>query len=369
MSRSQNLSANAVETASTQLAEALIRHYRSTARDLPWRRTTDPYAIWLSETMLQQTQVKTVIPYFERWLAELPDIKSLCSAPQDQLLRLWSGLGYYSRATRLQLAARQIQERFPRGWPSNPQEWLELPGVGRYTAGAVCSIAFNQPTPIVDGNIDRVLSRLHGLSEPRESKEHQERLWLLANDLVLSSTSLHNLGGRRASDLNQSLMELGAVTCTPRNPECPKCPVHTFCRAFLAGDPTAYPAPKKRPTQLKKSLHVWILHSREKFFVQKQAAGAWNAGLWQFPATAPDPTCPPLHPALFRLTHSITRHNFRVEVFLLRGKTAADKAKVFSNGTWLNWTEMATLALSGLQRKILKKWSPAGPPKPLSTPD
>lgn len=312
--------------------------------------------------MLQQTQVKTVVPYFERWMTELPDLASLCAAPQEQLLRLWSGLGYYSRATRLQLAAIEIRDRFASTWPQGPEAWLSLPGVGRYTAGAVCSIAFNQPTPIVDGNIDRVFSRLYGLSSSRESKEHQHRLWALAGELVLSASQLSDLGGRRSSDLNQALMELGAITCTPRNPECPNCPVNEHCTAFQSGTPTRYPVAKKRPKQVKKPLHVWILESGGKFFLKQQGNDDWNSGLWQFPATAPDPASPPPHPRLFRLSHSITRHNFQVDVFHLHGENAATTAARFSAGHWFQWRELSTLALSGLQRKIIKRWEAYLPP-------
>ncbi len=337
-------------------------HYRETARDLPWRRTTDPYAIWLSETMLQQTQVKTALPYFERWMTELPDLESLCRAPQEQLLHLWSGLGYYNRATRLQLAAREIRERFPGAWPQSPEEWLRLPGVGRYTAGAVCSIAFNQATPIVDGNIDRVLSRLHGLSSPRESKAHQDRLWELAAELVHSASELHELGGRRSSDLNQALMELGAITCTPRNPDCPNCPLNSFCCGFLSGEPGRYPVAKKRPAQIKRSLHVWILQSGARFFIRQQGDGDWNSGLWQFPATVPSPDITPPQTCLFKLSHNITRHSFQIEVFHVQGSSAAEKARSLGDGHWVQWSELPAMALSGLQRKIIRRWEAECPP-------
>src|SRR5689334_2357725 len=162
------------------LVAPLLEWFLRSARDLPWRRTLDPYAIWISEIMLQQTQVKTVIPYWTRWMQELPDIQALARAPQERVLKLWEGLGYYRRARHLQNAARAITTTWSGRFPSRHADVLSLPGIGRYTAGAICSIAYNQPTPILDGNVIRVLSRHFGLAgDPRE-KANNERLWALA---------------------------------------------------------------------------------------------------------------------------------------------------------------------------------------------
>ena len=161
----------------------LLRWFSANARELPWRRTRDPYAIWVSEIMLQQTQVKTVIPYWERWMRELPTIEAVANASPDKIHKLWEGLGYYTRARNLQKAARQIVEKHGGKFPEHFDDVLALPGIGRYTAGAICSIAFNQPTPILDGNVIRVLTRIFGIAENPKEKETNARLWKLAEDV------------------------------------------------------------------------------------------------------------------------------------------------------------------------------------------
>ncbi len=167
---------------------ALLAWFRANARDLPWRRTTDPYAIWVSEIMLQQTQVKTVIPYWERWMRELPTIKSLAEAPEQKLLKLWEGLGYYTRVRNLQKGALQIIERHGGQFPTDHEDILALSGIGRYTAGAIGSIAFNQPVPLLDGNVIRVLTRFYGISENAKAKETTNRLWAIAEQLVTDAS-------------------------------------------------------------------------------------------------------------------------------------------------------------------------------------
>ncbi|MCX6894473.1 MAG: A/G-specific adenine glycosylase [Verrucomicrobia bacterium] len=215
------------------LVPALLHWFAQNARNLPWRRTRDPYAIWVSEIMLQQTQVKTVIPYWERWLRELPDIAALAAAPPEKIHKLWEGLGYYTRVRNMQKAAQQIVADHAGQFPRDFDAILALPGVGRYTAGAICSIAFNQPTPILDGNVIRVLTRVFGIaSDPRE-KQTNAHLWQLAEELVVIAAR-RPCASRltpRASHFNQSMMELGALICTPRNPQCEICPVKKLCVA------------------------------------------------------------------------------------------------------------------------------------------
>src|SRR3989475_10796852 len=164
--------------------EPLLNWFKQNARDLPWRRTRDPYAIWISEIMLQQTQVKTVIPYWQRWMRRLPDVCALARARPDAVLKRWEGLGYYLRARNLQKAARTIVDRHGGRFPERFDEWVALPGIGRYTAGAICSIAFNQPTPVLDGNVIRVLTRVFGIAENPRRKETNASLWKLAQNLV-----------------------------------------------------------------------------------------------------------------------------------------------------------------------------------------
>src|ERR1700761_3320382 len=198
------------------IVASLLHWFDKNARDLPWRRTRDPYAIWVSEIMLQQTQVKTVIPYWERWMRELPTIELLAKANPQKIHKLWEGLGYYTRVRNMQRAAQIIVNEQAGNFPDDFESILNLPGIGRYTAGAICSIAFNQPTPILDGNVMRVLTRVFGISENPRDKKANAQLWELAEQLVALAAPKRSEGG--CSHLNQSLMELGALICTPREP-------------------------------------------------------------------------------------------------------------------------------------------------------
>jgi A/G-specific adenine glycosylase len=253
---------------------ALLSWYRSAGRDLPWRRTRDPYAIWVSETMLQQTRVEAVIPYYERFLARFPDVGALATADLDDVLSLWAGLGYYSRARNLKRAAEQVVTRFAGRVPDGVDILRELPGVGRYTAGAIASIAFGHPAPIVDGNVARVFARLLGLREPIESSAVKARLWEEAGRLA---------DGPSPGDLNQALMELGARVCTPRAPRCDSCPVSRFCDARAAGDAESLPvrAPKREPKQLH-TVAALVLRRGKALAVQRPAKGLLG-GLWELP--------------------------------------------------------------------------------------
>src|SRR5256886_12318336 len=192
------------------VVRALLKWFGQHARDLPWRRTLDPYAIWVSEVMLQQTQVKTVIPYWERWMAQLPNVTALAKTKPELVLKLWEGLGYYSRARNLQKAAQIIVRDYGGKFPENFHHTIELPGIGRYTAGAICSIAFNQPTPILDGNVIRVLTRLFGITGDPRDKLTGAQLWRLAAELVSVAARTSSNGGPKGSHFNQALMGLGA---------------------------------------------------------------------------------------------------------------------------------------------------------------
>ena len=253
---------------------ALLGWYRSAGRDLPWRRTRDPYAIWVSETMLQQTRVEAVIPYYQRFLARFPDVGTLATADLDDVLSLWAGLGYYTRARNLKRAAEQVVTRFAGRVPDGVDMLRELPGVGRYTAGAIASIAFDHPAPIVDGNVARVFARLLGLREPIESSAMKARLWEEASLLA---------DGPSPGDLNQALMELGARVCVPRAPRCDQCPVSRFCDAHAAGDAESLPvrAPKRAPKQVH-AVAALVLRRGKALAVQRPAKGLLG-GLWELP--------------------------------------------------------------------------------------
>ncbi len=231
-------------------AFVLLDWYRKNARPLPWRNTTDPYAIWVSEIMLQQTQVKTVIPFWERWMQELPTVQALAKADPDQVLKLWEGLGYYRRARHMQLAAKRVIEEHRGRFPNDYEAILTLPGIGPYTAGAICSIAFDQPVPILDGNVERVLARIYGIrSNPKERKT-SKRLWKLARDWVEAA---QHFGKGSCSALNQGLMELGAMICIPRSPRCGSCPLRDGCSACKHDSSDRIPAIPRGPKVTRES--------------------------------------------------------------------------------------------------------------------
>jgi A/G-specific adenine glycosylase len=252
----------------------LLAWYRRSARDLPWRRTRDPYAIWVSEVMLQQTQVATVVGYFERFLAEFPTIAALGRAPEERVLRIWEGLGYYRRARQLRAAAGVIVAEHGGKFPRNPEAVRSLPGIGRYTAGAILSIAFDLRQPILEANTYRLLARLLAFRGEPTSTAGQQRLWAFAEAL---------LPYRRAGLLNQALMELGSQICTPRAPACETCPVHDLCPTYAQGLQDVIPPPKKKPVlENVREVAVFVRRGDRALVVRQHGVGRW-AGLWNFP--------------------------------------------------------------------------------------
>ncbi|HEY8426965.1 MAG TPA: A/G-specific adenine glycosylase [Sandaracinaceae bacterium] len=216
---------------------ALLDWYDANKRDLPWRRTRDPYAVWVSEIMLQQTRVETVVPYYERFLARFPTAAALAAASEDEVLASWSGLGYYRRARLLHAGVREVVERYGGEVPRDAEARRSLPGVGRYTAGAIGSICFDREEPVVDGNVARVLSRAFAIEHPLGTSASERALWEHAGALVR---------GPRPGDLNQALMELGARVCTPLSPRCGECPIARECAARAQGRTAELPVPKPR---------------------------------------------------------------------------------------------------------------------------
>jgi len=257
-----------------RVRDPLLAWYRASRRDLPWRRTRDPYAIWISEAMLQQTRVETVIPFYERFLARFPDVAHLARAEPDAVLGAWAGLGYYSRARNLQRAARAVVEEHGGRLPQTASALRELPGIGPYTAGAVASIAFDRPEPVVDGNVSRVLARWYGIREDVRGASARRRLWQLAGALAR---------GPSPGDLNQALMELGATVCTPRAPRCPACPVAPGCAARREGDPEALPvrAARKAPREVE-AVAALLLRRGRALAVRRPPRGLLG-GLWELP--------------------------------------------------------------------------------------
>lgn len=255
------------------VARALSQWFKKSARDLPWRRNPEPYWVWLSEVMLQQTQVATVLPYFDRFIKTFPTVELLAAASLDDIYRLWAGLGYYSRARNLHQGAITIAMRIQagQGFPKNRAEWLEIPGVGEYTAGAVCSIAYDQPEAIVDGNVVRVLSRVYGIKKIDLAKT---KIWERARQLV-TVPRIH------PRILNQAMMELGATICKSKNPNCSQCPVRLNCQGIRA--PEKYPEPKAPKIWKKVQEQKWVLIAGDLVYLRPNPSGQWRAGLWDFP--------------------------------------------------------------------------------------
>jgi A/G-specific adenine glycosylase len=346
----------------------LLGWFAVNARDLPWRRTRDPYAIWVSEIMLQQTQVKTVIPYFERWMRALPDIRALAGAPSETIHKLWEGLGYYTRVRNMQQAARDIIREHTGKFPDRFDDVLALPGIGRYTAGAICSIAFNQPAPILDGNVIRVLTRLMGIRENARERETNARLWTLAQELVSLAPSASRRDTRlgNCSALNQSLMELGAMVCTARQPRCGDCPVAVHCVARRRKLVDQLPNLGERIATTARYFAASVVERDGAVLVRQRPAGVVNGHLWEFPNVELPPkssistlrrqlevelgcTVEALTP-LATVKHSITRYRITLESFRVRLNGAAPRAGA---GEWVLFDQLERLPFTSAHRKIL----------------
>jgi A/G-specific adenine glycosylase len=259
-----------------RIAAAVVAHFATTRRDLPWRATSDPYAIWVSEIMLQQTRVATVIPYWQRWMAKFPTVRALAEAPLDDVLAAWAGLGYYSRARNLWSGARVIVQRGG-ALPARAAELREVPGIGPYTAGAIASIAFGERAPLVDGNVARVLARVFAITDDIKSTAGQRALWARAGDLMAA------LPERAApGDLNQGLMELGATVCAPTAPRCLVCPLAALCKT--RGDELPIVTPRKRAHELPllEKAALWIERAGEVVLARRAPHGLFG-GLWELP--------------------------------------------------------------------------------------
>lgn len=262
---------------STRLAPALVRWQRQHGRHtLPWQGTRDPYRVWLSEIMLQQTQVSTVLGYYARFLARFPDVQALAAAPLDDVLAQWSGLGYYSRARHLHRCAQVVVQQHGGRFPPSAAELQTLPGIGRSTAAAIAVFCFGERAAILDGNVKRVLTRVLGVADDLAEPRHERALWQRAQDLL----------PERAADLSaytQGLMDLGATLCTPRRPQCLLCPWAPRCEARAQGRPEAYPVKTRRLKRgQRRHALLWLVWRGQVWLVPRPATGVW-AGLWSLP--------------------------------------------------------------------------------------
>jgi A/G-specific adenine glycosylase len=378
-----------------RLVPSLLDWFATNARDLPWRHTCDPYAIWVSEIMLQQTQVKTVVPFWERWMRELPTIEAVAEASPASIHKLWEGLGYYNRVRNLQKAARIIVAQHGGKFPDAFDDVLALPGIGRYTAGAICSIAFNQPTPILDGNVIRVLTRVFGFAKNPKERKTNARLWKLAEELVAHAPRLHSFRGDRrkeahsetgnsqslptpaatitgnCSALNQSLMELGALVCTPRNTQCRICPVKKLCVAFGEHRVEELPNLGKRPAATARRFAAFVVKNNGRFLVRQRPAGVVNGLLWEFPnaeisggKSSPKLAArnifgatPVQIEAFSTVRHSITRYRISLEAFVVSLRKLPRK----TGGAWKTPPQIEKLAFTAAHRKILQAVLRHGP--------
>jgi A/G-specific adenine glycosylase len=264
----------------TQLSRQLLTWYDRSARRLPWRGERDPYRIWISEIMLQQTRIETVIPYYQRWLERFPTLEDLASASQQEVLQAWEGLGYYSRARNLHRAARIIIIDLDGSFPTDRTALEQLPGIGRYTAGAIASIAFGQDEPALDGNIRRVLSRIMNLELPARSPQGERLLWQYARD---------HLPLGRAGDYNQALMDLGATICTPRAPACSTCPLENLCQARQLGVQEERPVGQARPAVPHYVVTAAVIHRNGRVLIAQRPEGGLLGGMWEFPGGKVEP--------------------------------------------------------------------------------
>ncbi|MDP2604341.1 MAG: A/G-specific adenine glycosylase [Deltaproteobacteria bacterium] len=337
----------------SSIRRKLLRWYDQNRRDLPWRRTGDPYAIWIAETMLQQTQVATVVPYYERFLDTFPTVDALARAPLKKVLALWSGLGYYRRARNLKLAARILVRRYAGHLPANYDDLLALPGVGDYTAGALMSIAFQKPYPAIDGNARRVLGRLFNLTG-------EKKLRSAAADLVSRS---------RPGHFNQGLMELGATICTPKNPRCPKCPLRRDCAA-QNGDGRMATTAKKYTGVKAVTWPLAVVRRRGKILLRRRAADGILAGLWELPGgeirghksaraclkrhlRELDGTLKSdLHIGEFR--HSITNRRVRSPLYLFDVRIDTELSRPGPNWRWISPSSLDGYPVSSMTRKALR---------------
>jgi len=340
----------------------LLKWAKKNSRDLPWRaEPRDPYHVWISEVMLQQTQVATVIPYFRRFIERFPTPETLAAAPLDAVLKVWEGLGYYARARNLHRAALQIVAECGGRLPDTVEGWLELPGIGRYTAGAIASLAFGRAAPAVDGNVKRVLCRLYAMRADPRQPAVERALWTLAEA---------NLPKGQAGRWNEALMELGATVCLPRSPRCDECPLAATCRARALGLQDKLPARAIKKRTPHYDVSAAVIRRRGRILVAQRPLGGMLGGLWEFPGGKRErgeslQEClrreiqeelgveikvgQPVTQVQHAYTHfRITLHAF--ECTLLSGQP---KSLQVADWRWVRLEEMERLAFAATDRKII----------------
>lgn len=351
------------------LSACLLDWYERHKRRLPWRETRDPYHVWVSEIMLQQTRVATAVDFYERWIERFPNLEALAGADTDEVLGLWQGLGYYSRARNLHRAATQVVHDHGGRVPRSMRELLSLPGVGPYSAGAIASIAFGAHEPAVDGNVIRVVSRLFRVpghpKQPRMLRDVDQ----LARQLLPRGS---------AGEFNQALMELGATTCTPRAPRCDACPVQRYCQAYRHDQVLEFPQPSPRPVLIEERRAVAVVTRRSRRLAVQVAEHAprW-AGLWQFPDVSvqadAEGATGRLESEVLRATgvgisvvgrqgqlrHQVTRHRIDLDVYACAARSGRARALGYAATRWCTDNDLRQLAMSAPHRKIAQQMANA----------
>ena len=345
--------------AAREIRAALLDWFDRHRRDLPWRRSRDPYAIWVSEVMLQQTQVSTVIPYWRRFLERFPAVESLARAELPEVLALWRGLGYYARARNLHRAAKEIVSRHGGALPTRARELLALPGFGRYTAGAVASIAFGEAAPLVDGNVARVLARLFEVEGAPGDRAREQRLWALAAELV---------DGARPGDFNQALMELGATLCGSNDPSCASCPIRDRCRALGSGRVRELPPPRVRPAKRPLRMAIGVWRRGEALLLARRAERGLFGGLWELPAVEvgadgdrravtrafrPLLGAVTIGEALGTVKRTLTHRSLTLDLFAIGGRFAPRPNAAIEEWRWVHEDEIGALGMSTAMERAL----------------
>jgi A/G-specific adenine glycosylase len=344
------------------LRRRLLAWYAVHKRDLPWRQSRDPYRVWISEVMLQQTQVATVSDYFDRFIGAFPDLHSLAAAEETDVLKLWEGLGYYRRARQLHAAAKKVVVEFGGKFPEDPSDLQKLPGIGRYTAGAIASIAFGSRTPILEANTIRLLSRLVAFRGNPHSQVGQQPLWRVAEEI---------LPQKRVAEFNQALMELGSLVCTPSEPSCSECPLSKVCVAYAAGLQQEIPPAKPRPIYTDLREAAVIVRKNGSVLVRRCAEDERWAGLWDFPRFAVEADGPLFARTeiaakvssqtgiecapgglLKTMKHGVTRYRITLDCYQATYVSGRVRASKNATVRWLPVGELFLLPLSTTGRKI-----------------
>lgn len=327
-------------------------------KNLPWQQQISPYRVWLSEIMLQQTQVSTVIPYFQRFIEQFPQLEDLAAAPLDQVLHLWTGLGYYSRARNLHRSAQQIMQQHQGQFPNTLEQLIALPGIGRSTAGAILSIAFQQPAPILDGNVKRVLARVHAIDGWPGQSATAKQMWQLAE---------HYTPSERVADYTQAMMDLGATLCRRSKPDCPQCPLQQDCQGLASGEPTRYPGKKPKKELPVKQVAMLIIRNRagEILLQQRPPSGLWG-GLWELPTMTETETAAEFCQQQLGLNvqenerwqpyrHSFSHFHMQIEPILLQAQGSANRSMASPAQLWYNLQQPASIGLSAPVKKLLQR--------------